>query len=60
LAFRDLDEVVFEDPPADMETNLEAAEAATLFKKKDGKLEAVIGLTLSDEQMEHVQMRNGG
>jgi hypothetical protein len=31
LAFRDLDEVVFEDPPADMENNLEAA---TLFKRR--------------------------
>jgi hypothetical protein len=31
LAFRDLDEMVFEAPPADMESNLEVA---TLFKKK--------------------------
>jgi hypothetical protein len=45
LAFRDLDELVFEDPPADMESNLEVA---TLFKKKDAKAKAVIGLNLSD------------
>jgi hypothetical protein len=52
MAFRDLDEVVFEDPPADMENNLEVA---TLCKKKDAKAKAVIGLTLSDEHLEHVR-----
>jgi hypothetical protein len=52
LTFRDLDEVVFEAPPADMERNLEVA---TLFKKKDAKAKAVIGLTLSDEHLEHVR-----
>jgi hypothetical protein len=43
LAFRDQDEAVSEAPPADMEHNLEAA---TLFKKKDSKAQAVIRLTL--------------
>jgi hypothetical protein len=52
LAFRDLDEVEFEDPPADMENNLEVA---TLCKKKDAKAKAVIGLTLSDEHLELVR-----
>jgi hypothetical protein len=52
LAFRDLDEVMFEAPPADMEINLEVA---ILFKKKDTKAKAVIGLTLSDDHLEHVR-----
>jgi hypothetical protein len=44
VAFHDLDEVVFEDPPADMEIN---SEAATLFEEKNAKATVVIGLTLS-------------
>jgi hypothetical protein len=52
LAFRDLDEVVFETPSPDMGSSLEAA---TLFKKKDAKAKAVIGMTLRDEHLEHVR-----
>jgi gag-polypeptide of LTR copia-type len=52
LAFRDLDEVVFGDPPPDMATDEEAGYA---FKKLDAKAKAVIGLTLSDEHLEHVR-----
>jgi hypothetical protein len=50
LAFRDLDEIVFGDPPPDMATDEEVAYA---FKKLDAKAKAVIGLTLSDEHLEH-------
>jgi gag-polypeptide of LTR copia-type len=52
LPFRDLDEVVFGDPPPDMATDEEVAYA---FKKLDEKAKAVIGLTLSDEHLEHVR-----
>jgi hypothetical protein len=52
LAFRDFDEVVFGDPPPDMATDEEVAYA---FKRLDAKAKAVIGLTLSDEHLEHVR-----
>jgi gag-polypeptide of LTR copia-type len=52
LAFRDLDELVFGDPPPDMATDEEVPYA---FKRLDAKAKAVIGLTLSDEHLEHVR-----
>jgi gag-polypeptide of LTR copia-type len=52
LAFRDLWEVVFETPPANLAADLEAASA---FQKKDAKAKVVIGQTLNDEHLEHVR-----
>jgi regulator of PEP synthase PpsR (kinase-PPPase family) len=50
LAFRYLDDVVLRNA----ETGT-ISEAVISFKKKDAKAKAVIGLTLSDEHLEHVR-----
>jgi hypothetical protein len=50
LAFRELDEVVFNIVSTNV---MQDAAAAAEFKKKDVKAKAVIGLTLSDEHLEH-------
>jgi coenzyme F420-reducing hydrogenase delta subunit len=52
LAFRELGEVVFNIGSTNV--MLDAAAAAE-FRKKDDKAKAVIGLTLSDEHLEHVR-----
>jgi hypothetical protein len=52
LAFRELDEVVFNVESTNI---LQDAAAIAEFRKKDAKAKAVIGLTLSDEHLEHVR-----
>jgi hypothetical protein len=52
LAFRELHEVVFNIGSTNV--MLDAAAAAE-FQKKDAKAKAVIGLTFSDENLEHVR-----
>ena len=49
LALRDLDEYIDEDPPSDDSTSI------TVWRKKDRKAQAIIGLTLSDELLENVR-----
>ena len=49
LAFRELDDhITEEDPPTDPDTLRE-------WKKKDAKAKAVIGLTISDDHLDHVR-----
>jgi Reverse transcriptase (RNA-dependent DNA polymerase)/gag-polypeptide of LTR copia-type/Integrase core domain/GAG-pre-integrase domain len=52
LAFRELDEVVFNIVSTNV---MQDTAAAAELKKKDAKAKAVIGLTLSDEHLEHVR-----
>jgi coenzyme F420-reducing hydrogenase delta subunit len=52
LAFRELDEVGFNIGSTIVMVD---AAAAAEFRKKDAKVKAVIGLTLSDEHLEHVR-----
>jgi gag-polypeptide of LTR copia-type len=52
LAFRELDEVVYNVESTNI---LKDATAIAEFKKKDDKAKAVIGLTFSDERLDHVR-----
>ena len=49
LAFRELDDLITEQTPPD------DADEVLKWKKKDAKAKAVIGLTLSDEHLDHVR-----
>jgi hypothetical protein len=55
LAFRDLHEIVFEAPPVSTAAD---PEAEAKFKKLDANAKVVIGLTLSDDHLEHVRSPN--
>ena len=48
LALKDLDEHIEEDPPTE-------ANALSAWKKKDKKARALIGLSLSDDQLDNVR-----
>ena len=49
LAYRELDDLITDDPPATSDENFKA------WKKSDARARAITGLSLSDEHLEHVR-----